>query len=47
MTDPFVGQLTFFRVYSGTLSSGSSLLNSTKGEDRAHWPSAEDAREQA
>ena len=31
MTDPFVGQLTFFRVYSGTLASGSSVINSTKG----------------
>ncbi len=30
MTDPFVGQLTFFRVYSGTLTSGSSVLNATK-----------------
>ena len=30
MTDPFVGKLCFFRVYSGTLSSGSYLLNSTK-----------------
>ena len=30
MTDPFVGKLTFFRVYSGTLSSGSYVLNSTK-----------------
>ena len=30
MTDPFVGKLTFFRVYSGMLSSGSYILNSTK-----------------
>ena len=30
MTDPFVGRLTFFRVYSGHLSSGSYVLNSTK-----------------
>jgi len=30
MTDPFVGQLTFLRVYSGTLSSGSYIYNSTK-----------------
>ncbi len=30
MTDPFVGKLTFFRVYSGTLNSGSYVLNSTK-----------------
>ena len=32
MTDPFVGKLTFFRVYSGTLKSGSYIMNSTKGE---------------
>jgi elongation factor G len=32
MTDPFVGQLTFFRVYSGTLTSGSSVLNATKNK---------------
>ena len=32
MTDPFVGKLAFFRVYSGTLSSGSYVLNSTKGK---------------
>jgi elongation factor G len=31
MTDPFVGQLAFFRVYSGKVDSGSSVLNSTKG----------------
>ncbi len=30
MTDPFVGRLTFFRVYSGKLTSGSYVLNSTK-----------------
>ena len=30
MTDPFVGKLTFFRVYSGVLNSGSYVLNSTK-----------------
>ncbi len=32
MTDPFVGQLTFFRVYSGVISSGSYVYNSTKGK---------------
>jgi elongation factor G len=31
-TDPFVGQLTFFRIYSGTLKAGSYVLNSSKGE---------------
>jgi len=32
MTDPFVGRLAFFRVYSGHLASGSYIYNSTKGE---------------
>ena len=32
MTDPFVGRLSFFRVYSGTLDSGSYVLNSTKNK---------------
>jgi elongation factor G len=32
INDPFVGQLTFFRVYSGVLAAGSSVLNSTKGK---------------
>lgn len=32
MTDPYVGKLTFFRVYSGVLHSGSYVLNSTKGK---------------
>ena len=31
MTDPYVGRLSFFRVYSGTLTTGSAVLNSTKG----------------
>ena len=31
-TDPFVGKLAFFRVYSGTLKSGSYILNSSTGE---------------
>ena len=31
MTDPFVGRLTFFRVYAGVLKSGSYVMNSTKG----------------
>ncbi|HLV01755.1 MAG TPA: elongation factor G [Acidobacteriota bacterium] len=33
MTDPFVGQLAFLRVYSGSLASGSTVYNSTKGRD--------------
>ena len=32
MADPFVGKLAFFRVYSGTINSGSYVLNSTKGK---------------
>ncbi|KPV44156.1 elongation factor G [Alicyclobacillus ferrooxydans] len=32
MTDPFVGKLSFFRVYSGTVGSGSYVMNSTKGK---------------
>ena len=32
MTDPYVGKLTFFRVYSGTLESGSYVYNATKGK---------------
>ncbi len=32
MTDPYVGRLTFFRVYSGIVGAGSSVLNATKGQ---------------
>lgn len=32
MTDPFVGKLTFFRVYSGTVNAGSYVMNATKGK---------------
>ena len=32
MTDPYVGRLSFFRVYSGTLETGKTVLNSTKGQ---------------
>lgn len=32
MTDPYVGKLCFFRVYSGTLVSGSTVINTTKGK---------------
>ena len=47
MTDPYVGTLTFLRVYSGRLESGSSVLNSTKRQARADRTAAQDAREQA
>ena len=33
MTDPYVGKLCFFRVYSGKINAGSSVLNSTKGKN--------------
>jgi len=51
-TDPYVGQLTFFRVYSGTLNAGSYVLNSTKNEQervgrilRMHANSREELKE--
>lgn len=34
MTDPFVGKLTFFRVYSGVVEKGTYVLNSTKGKKK-------------
>jgi len=37
MNDPFVGSLTFLRIYSGSIKKGDSLLNSTKREKRACW----------
>ena len=39
MTDPYVGKLTYFRVYSGTLSAGSYVYNATKGKKRTYWSS--------
>jgi elongation factor G len=52
MTDPFVGQLTFFRVYSGKLEAGSYVYNSTKGAKerigrllRMHADKREDIKE--
>ena len=47
MTDPFVGQLTFFRVYSGHLDAGHRRLQRDQGDERAHRPPPEDARQQA
>ena len=35
MTDPFVGQLAFIRVYSGSMKTGDTVLNSTKGRRSA------------
>ncbi len=46
MTDPFVGQLTFIRVYSGVLNSGETVLNSVKGKKRAYRSYFTDARKQ-
>ena len=46
MDDPFVGTITFCRVYSGKIESGSSLLNSTRDKTRAGRAHAADAREQ-
>ncbi len=47
MTDPFVGQLIFIRVYSGQLKTGGLGSESPYGQDGAYRPSAEDARQQA
>ena len=46
-TDPFVGQLAFLRLYSGTLSSGMQVIVPTHGRRRADRPPAEDPRQQA
>ena len=46
-TDPFVGKLTFFRVYSGVLASGSYVYNSTKDKRERVGRAAADARQQA
>ena len=45
MTDPYVGKLTFFRVYSGTLQSGSYVLNSTKEQAGTDWTYSTNARQ--
>ena len=47
VTDPYVGRLAYFRVYSGVLKAGESIYNSTKDETRAHRPPAPDARQPA
>ena len=45
MSDPFVGKLAYFRVYSGTVNSGSYVLNATKVK-RACWTYPSDACQQ-
>ena len=47
MTDPFVGHVTYIRVYSGVLKAGQNVYNSTQKDARAHWTFAAHAREQA
>ena len=47
MTDPYVGQLTFIRVYSGVLNSGDTVYNAGAQPQGAHRPAAADAREPA
>ena len=47
LTDPFVGNLTFFRVYSGVLNSGDTVYNPVKDKQGAHRPPAADARQRA
>jgi hypothetical protein len=47
MTDPFSGQLAFFRVYSGKMSAGESIYNVAKGRKERVGPSDAHARQQA
>ena len=47
MSDPFVGHVTYIRVYSGVLKSGSYVYNSGQAHPRTHKPLAADARQQA
>jgi elongation factor G len=44
-TDPFVGTLTFFRVYSGVVKTGDSVYNPVKGKKRAVWSYCANARQ--
>ena len=45
MTDPYVGKLTYFRVYCGMAKKGATVLNSTKRPQGAHRPHPADARQ--
>ena len=47
MADPYVGKLTYFRVYSGQLEAGSRVLNVNTGPDRADRAHPDDARQRA
>ena len=47
MNDPFVGSLTYFRVYSGKVEAGATVYNATQGQARAHRAPAAHARQQA
>ena len=47
MTDPFVGKLTYLRVYSGSLDSGFLRGQCYQGQEGAHWPPAADALQPA
>ena len=44
-TDPFVGKLAFFRVYSGTVNAGTTVYNSNKDNNERHRPHSADARQ--
>ena len=46
MNDPFVGSLTFVRIYSGTIKTGDQLLNTTKDKRERVGRMLHDAREQ-
>ena len=46
MTDPYVGTITFFRVYSGVLKSGDTVLQLDQGPERAYRPFVPDACQQ-
>jgi len=47
MNDPFVGSLTFTRIYSGKLNKGDTLLNSTKGKKERVGRNDDDALERS